>query len=339
MSGLMSLRKTPGFVSVGVAIAGNGFVTILKLIAAVVSGSSVMFSEAIHSLADTTNQVLLLVGLRQSLRKADDKHEYGYGNERFFWALISACGIFFLGAGITVVHSIEALLHPEEVVFSPLVFGVLLVSLIVETYTLIVAIREIKRHFPDLSWAERFHDADSATVAVLLEDSVAVLGVAVAAGSIGLAYFTGNPVWDALGSLVVALLLAFVAVFLIIRNREYLLGRALPEETREEVIELLNKEPSIERVIDFKSSALAFGIYRIKCEVEFNGTSLLKEAYRGQSMREQYDEIDGDFEEFKKFNAYFADRIPRIMGKKVDEIEAKIRKKFPMIWHIDIEIN
>ncbi|MBY0539033.1 cation diffusion facilitator family transporter [Patescibacteria group bacterium] len=335
----MSLRKTQGFVSVGVAIAGNGFVTILKFIAATVSGSSVMFSEAIHSLADTTNQVLLLVGLNQSLRKADDKHEYGYGTERFFWALISACGIFFLGAGITLVHSVEALLHPEEVVFSPLVFGVLLIALVVEAYTLVVAVKEIKRHFPGLSWAERLQEADSATLAVLLEDSVAVLGVMVAAGSIGLAYYTGNPAWDALGGLVIAVLLAFVAVFLIIRNREYLLGRALSEEIREEVIELLNKEPSIDKVIDFKSSALAFGVYRIKCEVEFNGASLLKEAYRGQTMRDQYDEIDGDFEEFKKFNAYFADRIPRLIGKKVDDIEAKIKKAFPMIRHIDIEIN
>ncbi len=335
----MVLQKTQGFVSVGVAIVGNAFVTVLKFVAASVSGSSAMFSEAIHSLADTSNQVLLLVGLRQSLRKADDKHEYGYGRERFFWALISACGIFFLGAGVTFLHGIEALRHPEEVIFSPLVFGVLLVSLLVEGYTLLVAVREVRKHFPDLSWSEQLQETDTATLAVLLEDSVAVLGVLVATVSIGLAYYTGNSAWDALGSLVVAFLLAFVAVFLIIKNRGYLLGKALPEEIKDEVIRFLNKEPSIEKVIDFKSSALAFGIYRIKCEVEFNGATLLKEAYRGQSMREQFDEIADDFEEFKKFNADFADRIPRIMGKKVDDIEAKIRKKFPMIWHIDIEIN
>ncbi len=101
----------------------------------------------------------------------------------------------------------------------------------------------------------------------------------------------------------------------------------------------LEKEPAIKKVIDFKSSALGLGVYRIKCEVEFNGSALLKKSERGQSMREQYDAISGDFEEFKKFTVEYADRIPRLMGKKVDEIEEKIRARFPMIYHIDIEIN
>lgn len=335
----MPLVNLQGFTSVGVAILGNAFVTLIKFGAAFISGSSALFSEAVHSLADTANQILLLVGLRQSLRKADDKHEYGYGNDRFFWALISACGIFFLGAGVTLFHSIEALLHPTEVVFSPLVFLVLVVSFVIEMYTLFVAVREIQRHFPDLSWEERLREADTATLAVLLEDSVAVVGVLVAGSAITLSYLTGNSMWDALGSIIISILLAFVAVVLIIKNREYLLGRALSEEVREDVIALLEKDPAIERVIDFKSSALGFGVYRIKCEVEFNGPALHKESYRGQSMREQFDEVTDDFEEFKKFSVEYADRIPRLIGKKVDEIEARIKKQFPMIRHIDIEIN
>ena len=335
----MSLRATRGFVSVFVAILGNAFVTVIKFIAASVSGSSAMFSEAVHSLADTLNQVLLLVGLRQSLKKADDRHEYGYGNERFLWALISACGIFFVGAGVTFFNGLEAFREPKQVEFSLLIFAVLAVSFVVEAYTLGVAVREIKRHFPDLGWKERLQKADSATLGVLFEDSVAVLGVVIVTLCLTLSYYTQNPIWDALGSLVVSLLLAFVAVFLVIKNRAYLLGKSLSDEIREEVVAFLEKEPAIKKVIDFKSSALGLGVYRIKCEVEFNGSALLKKSNRGQSLREQYDSVSGDFEEFKKFTVEYADRIPRLMGKKVDEIEAKIRVRFPMIHHIDIEIN
>ncbi|MDP2648499.1 MAG: cation transporter, partial [bacterium] len=96
----MELRQTAGFVPVALAIAGNAFVTVIKFAAALASGSSVMLSEAVHSTADTLNQVLLLIGLRRSLKKPDEEFEYGYGNERFFWALISACGVFFVGAGV-----------------------------------------------------------------------------------------------------------------------------------------------------------------------------------------------------------------------------------------------
>lgn len=335
----MPVQKTPGYISVVVAIAGNTFVTIIKFIAAFVSGSSVMFSEAIHSFADTSNQILLLIGIQRSQKKADLRHEYGYGNERFFWALISACGIFFVGAGVTFVHGIETLAHPGDVNFSPLVFIVLAVSFIIEAYTLSVAIREIKRHFPTLSWKERLEQADSATLAVLLEDSIAVFGVLVAAGSIALSYYTENPVWDVAGSFIIAALLAFVAVFLVVKNRSYLLGKALSDEIREEVIAFMEAEPAIEKVINFKSSALGLGVYRIKCEVEFNGPTLLKKSFRGQSLRSQYEKVTGDFEEFKKFSVEYADRIPRLIGKKVDDIEMKIREKFPMIYEIDIEIN
>src|SRR4051812_17270610 len=97
----MALQHTQGFLPVAAAIGGNLFVTVIKFFAASLSGSSSMLSEAIHSLADTINQILLLIGLGRSTKKADVDFEYGYGNERFFWALISACGVLFVGAGVT----------------------------------------------------------------------------------------------------------------------------------------------------------------------------------------------------------------------------------------------
>src|SRR4051812_12294498 len=114
----MSIRQTSGFIPTITALASNVLVTASKFLAASVSGSSVMFSEAVHSTADTVNQVLLLIGVQRSLKKADDHFEYGYGNERFFWALISACGVFFLGAGFTAYRGFLFLIHPQHIEFN-----------------------------------------------------------------------------------------------------------------------------------------------------------------------------------------------------------------------------
>ncbi|TAJ15994.1 cation diffusion facilitator family transporter [Patescibacteria group bacterium] len=335
----MPLKETHGFTPVIFAIFGNGFVTIIKFVAAFASGSSSMLSEAVHSVADTLNQIFLLVGLKKSLKKADSQFEYGYGNERFFWGLVSALGIFFIGAGITAYNGLSSLAHPEHIDFSPILFITLAVAFLVELFTLRVAYQELVRNFPNMSFRERIRESDSATLAVLLEDSVAILGVIVASVSILLSYYLNNPLWDAIGSLIIASLLASVAIALVVKNRSYLLGRAMPDELRAEVIAYLKTEPSIEKIIDFKSSTLGLGMYRIKCEVEFNGGALLREAHRGDDMRNQFEEVNNDFEEFKKFLAEYSDRIPRLMGKRIDKIEKEIRERFPSIKNIDIEIN
>ncbi|RJQ34315.1 cation diffusion facilitator family transporter [Candidatus Parcubacteria bacterium] len=335
----MALQSTQGFWPVAAAIGGNFFVMVIKFFAAVSSGSSSMLSEAVHSLADTVNQILLLIGLGRSIKKADESFEYGYGNERFFWALISACGVLFVGAGVTLYNGISALTKPHEVEFSALVFGVLLVSFVIESYTFFVAARALKKDFPRANWSERLSRADPSTLSVYLEDAVAVLGIVVASASITLSYYTGNAIWDAVGSVLIAILLGAIAITLIVKNRSYLIGRAMPEELQEEVIELLRVEPAIEKVIDFKSVTVGFGVYRIKCEVEFNGSALLREAYRDKALRAEYEEVHGDFEAFKRFCADYADRIPRLIGKKIDDIEAHIKKLHAGIRHIDIEIN
>ena len=335
----MEARQTAGQIPVAAAVVGNALVTLIKAVAAFASGSSVMFSEAVHSLADTLNQILLLIGVRRSFKKPDIDFGYGYGNERFFWALLSACGIFFIGAGVTLYNGISSLIRPEPIEIHALVFIVLGASFIIEMFTFWIAIHGLKKSYPDATWRKRLRPADPATVAVYFEDGVELVGVAVAAASIGASYYTGNTIWDGLGSIVIGLLLAATAVILITKNRSYLLGRSIPEEEREEIIAALVAEPSIERVIDFKSTVLGVGVYRIKCEVEFNGPALFKEAYQRTALKEQYNEVKNDYEAFKRFCVDYADRIPRLMGKKIDEIETMLKKRFPAVAHIDIEIN
>ncbi len=335
----MPLKNITGFWPVAIALGGNIFIAVIKFVAAAASGSSVMFSEAVHSVADTLNQFFLLVGIRRSVMKPSAQFEYGYGNERFFWALVSACGVLFVGAGITGYRGFLSLASPAHVEVTPLVIFVLLISLAIEGYTFSVAAKELEKAMPEDNWWKRVRRADPSTLAVVLEDGIAVLGVIVALLSLGLAYYTGQGIWDALGSLAIAALLGFAAITLILKNRLYLIGQSMPAMMREEVITLVEADPAIEKVIDFKSSTLGLGSYRIKCEVEFNGPALLRDAYREDGMREEFDDVDGDFEEFKKFLSDYADRIPRLIGKRIDLIETAIRKRFPSIRNIDIEIN
>ena len=335
----MSLTKTTGFLPVLSALLGNILVTIIKLIAAFLSGSSTMFSESIHSFADTFNQVLLMIGINRSTKKADEEFIYGYGHERFFWAIISACGIFFIGAGVTIYRGILFLMEPKELEIGWITFFVLAVSFVIEATTFYIALREIRSKYPTLSWSERLRVGDPSTQAVLFEDGLATLGVIIATASLILTNITGNQTWDAVGSIIIGVLLGIMAVILIIKNRGYLIGMSMPEEMQDVIIDMLNAEPAIEKVLDFKSTTMDVGVYRIKCEIEFNGYVLLKEIYKTNSLRDQYDEVKDDYEEFKKFCVDYADRIPRLVGKKIDDIETKLKKEYPGIKYIDIEIN
>ena len=334
------LDNTPrGFFPVITALSGNFILMLVKFFGFFVSGSAAMFSEAIHSLADTMNQALLLVGIKRSEKKADDEHSYGYGHERFIWSLISACGVFFLGAGITIYKGISTLLHPVELVLSPLIFSILILALVTEIFTFYVAYRELKKHSRGLSFQRTLKEGDPVTIAVLYEDGIAILGVLIALIGITFSYFTGTHYGDAISSVIIGCMLAYVAVMLINKNRDLLTGKSIPDDMKESIIEMMEAEPSIEKVIDFKSTYLNIGEYLIKCEVEFNGSALLKEIREAGNLRDDFEIARENFPEFVRFCSDFTDRIPRIIGTKIDEIEKKIQTDFPEVKHIDIEIN
>lgn len=331
-------HKTQGNRSVIAALFGNIIVTIMKTIVAFFSGSASMFAESIHSFADTLNQSLLLVGLKRSKRPADETRGYGYGIERFFWSLISACGILFIGAGVTIYHSINSLIHYSNVQdFSYFSILVLCLAFIIEGITLLIAIKELKgqRKFS----REIFIDADPVTLAVVYEDSAAILGVIVALSAQFLMYFTGNNIYDSIGGIIVGLILGFLAILLIVRNHQYIIGKSLDEKVTEEIIELLLEDPCIEHVSEFKSVAIDINKYRIYTTVEWNGSPLYEEIYEAGDLKEEFDNIKNDFKEFTKLMFKTTDRIPRLVGNHIDKIEKKIRDKFPQVAYVDIEIN
>ncbi len=336
----MHSHNVQGKKSVIAALSGNVFVTAIKTVAALFSGSASMFAESVHSIADTLNQSLLLIGLKRSKRPADTSRGYGYGIERFFWSLISACGILFIGAGVSVYHSIDSLIRHESSVvynFNYFSIAVLCVSFIVESVTLFIAYKEI---LGDREFSMKiFADADPVTLAVVYEDGAAVIGVLVALFAQFLIYYTGNDIYDAVGGIIIGLILGVLAVILIKKNHLYIIGKSLDKKESEEIVEFLLEDPCIENVSEFKSVAVDVNKYRIYTTVEWNGTPLYEEIYEAGDLKEEFENIKNDFGKFTKLMFKTTDRIPRLIGRRIDEIEKRIIKRFPFISYVDIEIN
>lgn len=332
-------KNATGYLPVLAAFSGNFLIVILKFIGFIFSGSGALFSETIHSFADAANQFLLLVGVKRSTKEANLEFSYGYGRERFFWSLVSACGIFFIGAGVTVYHGVASLFLEKEISVNWMTFAILIISFIVEGGTLILAFRELRHSNQNMKFREIMKNGNPTTLAVLYEDGVAVLGVLIAFFSIWLTHITGNHYWDSIGSIIIGVLLGVVAIVLINKNREYLIGKTIPKKTQKRIIKILENDPSIEKVIDFKSTILDVGKYRIKCEVEFNGPSLIRDIFPEGFLKEEYEFIKEDYEDFLKFCVDYLDKVPRMIGNKINEIEKKIEDEIAEVKHIDIEIN
>jgi zinc transporter 9 len=130
-----------------------------------------------------------------------------------------------------------------------------------------------------------------------------------------------------------------MAIILIIKNRAFLLGKAIPAKLRKEIIELIESDPIIDKVLDFKSSILDVDVYHIKCEIECNGTAMMKELGKNNYFRNEYEDIKDDYQDFLSFCVDFTGRLPRLLGTRIDEIELHIKEKFPQVRHIDLEIN
>lgn len=323
--------------SVIAAVAGNSLVMVAKFVAFSMTGSGALFSEAIHTLADVLNQILLLVGIVRSEKVADDFYQYGYGKERFVWALVSAVGIFFLGCGVTLYHGISGLVTPHVVHDYSWAIAVLLFALVVEGAVLILAFRQLKvasEGAPFLNFLRE--EADPAAVAVLLEDSAAVLGVLIALLAILLTELTGEAYWDSLGSIAIAMLLGAIAVWLVKRNRQLLVGKAVPAATEAEIRKVLMKRKSVDKIVEFKGRVIDTDTYDVLIEVDFDGEEFAD--MLEDKLRAEWASIE-EWEHFRAFAVRYADDVLDLVGEQVDEIEDEIRSVVPRVKHIDVEPN
>ena len=213
------------------ALAGNSLIAVTKFFAAAYTGSSAMFSEAIHSLVDTGNQGLLLFGMRQAARPADSTHPFGYGKEVYFWAFVVAILIFALGAGISVYEGISKLRDPHPVTGVYINYTVLGLAMLFEGGAWWVAFRAFRGSKGKAGYIEAVRRSKDPTIfTVLFEDSAAMLGLIIAFAGIGLAQWTGVAMFDALASIGIGLVLAITAAFLAYECKGLLIGEAAAPE-------------------------------------------------------------------------------------------------------------
>ena len=308
-------KEAHGMRSVVNAMALNTCISIAKFIAFFSTGSAAMFSEAVHSAADTANQGLLLVGIKRSLKGETEQHCYGHGQERFYWALVSACGIFFVGAGITIYHGIHALILGETAENGLVNILVLAGSTVAEFRSFAVALSESHEGNPDKTIWQSIKSGDPTILAVLWEDGVAIVGNIIALLCIALAKITGLAWLDSICSIIIGLLLAGVAIKLANINRVYLIEKAMPVELRNKLKRILGAFESILLVEEIKSSAMDTSAYRVKCKVIFNGTFLEKE----------HQDIP-------------LHMSPGIIRDEIEKIKDTIRDEMPEICYLTIEI-
>jgi len=219
------MAKSGTVTAVWAALAGNLMVAAAKFVAAAISGSAAMLSEAVHSLVDTINELLLLYGIARSQRPADRLHPLGYARELYFWSFVVALLIFGLGAGVSAYQGIHRLLQPQPIERPSLIFAVLAASLLFEGISWVVGTRAFRATKPDLGWWEAFRRSkDPPAFIVVFEDSAAVLGIMAAAAGTTAAIVTGDSRWDGYASLLIALILAGVAALLARESKALLIG-------------------------------------------------------------------------------------------------------------------
>ncbi len=240
------------------AFLANLGIAVAKSWAAWLTGSGSMLAEAIHSYADTGNQVLLYLGLRQSQKPPDAKHPLGYGKLSYFWSFVVAILLFSVGGLFSIYEGFHKLAAPEPLSQLWVALLVLGIAIVLETFSLLGCLREIRQvrgQRPFREWLK--HTRNSALVVVLGEDIAALLGLLLAFVFLTIASLTGDTVFDAIGSICIGVILVVISVFLSLRVRSLLVGQSADPEIDAVIQKIINEEPDVERV--FNTITMQFG--------------------------------------------------------------------------------
>lgn len=306
------------------AIAANATVTVAKFVGWLFSMSPSMLSESIHSLADTINQILLLIGIKQSKQGPTALFPWGQGQARYLWNLISAMGVFFLGCGFTLYHALSALFNEQEPLTSrqfQIAVLILILSFFIELWSLWVAHKELKHKISADKggfWHYLFHGDDPTGVGVLFEDFVACVGIIVALIGLCISELTGNHIFDIIAAIIISLMLGAMAIILSKVNGRLLLGRATSPKREEEILNFLHSVPSIKKVVSFRTEVLGSNLLRVSMEVDFNSHELYKGMDPSNSSPKLW---------IKK------------VGSEINKIEQLVQNEFAEVVAIAIEVN
>ena len=271
------------------AMVANGGIAIAKFIAYLVTGSASMLAESIHSAADTSNQGLLILGGRRARKIEDDEHQFGYGRERYFWAFVVAMVLFALGGVFSIFEGIEKIRDPHELESLGWAVGVLIFGIVLEGFSFRTAIVESKKVKGDRTWWQFIRTSRSPELpVVLLEDAGAQVGMVLALVGVGLAAWTGNPVWDGIGTLSIGVLLLVIAITLTVEMQSLLIGEAATDANVRMIKSLVEASPHVNRIIELKTQHIGPEEILVAGKIEFDA------ALSSVAISQAIDQIESD---------------------------------------------
>lgn len=231
------------------ALIGNSLISVTKFFAASITGSAAMLSEGIHSLVDTGNQILLLYGLKQAAKPADDNFPFGHGKEIYFWSFVVAILIFSVGSGISIYEGVNHIYHPSELHDPTINYIVLGLAILFESAAFAFALKEFNKVRGHLGYIEAVHNGkDPSLFVVLFEDFAALLGLVVALIGITLAQITQNPMWDGMASVAIGVILGLTAIWLAYETKSLLIGEGANPKIVNNIKQIAAKYDGIEQV-------------------------------------------------------------------------------------------
>lgn len=263
------MAKQDSSKTVFLALSVNFFIGLIKSFVAFITNSSAMFSEAIHSFVDSFNQFLLWFGIKQSKKDNRKIYPLGRGKEEYFWTLVVAVLIFTVGGLVSLEHGIEALSHPKKLENLAISISILSISIILETYVLIKAVKKLRDGKKNKSIMKLLKKSnDGPLIAIVVEDFAATLGLIIALIGTLISYFTNNPIYDAISSILIGILLMVSGLFLGYEMKHLITGEAISSDLYIELKSALQKNKEIISVMTIKT--ISIGAEKYLCIVELN---------------------------------------------------------------------
>jgi len=260
------------------ALLANLGIAIAKFIGFLVSGSSSMLAESVHSLADTGNQGLLLLGGRKSRKRADESHPFGYGRERYVYAFVVSIILFSVGGVFSIYEGVEKIQHPHELEAPIVPLVILLVAMVLEGFSLRTAIGESNHVRGKQGWISFIRHAKAPELpVVLLEDVAALTGLVFAFAGVGLSVLTGDAIFDAVGTLAIGVLLVLVAIILGIETKSLLVGEGANAGDADKIRDAINSHPEVEALIHIKTLYLGPDELLVAAKLAFARASKLSD--------------------------------------------------------------
>jgi len=294
------------------ALAGNCLIAITKTIASLMTGSSAMLSEAIHSVADTGNQILLLYGLRRAKMPADNDFPFGHGKEIYFWSFVVAIVLFSGGAGLSVYKGIDHLLSPVPVKHSYVNYLVIGLAFIFEGISWYIALKEFAKLKGPWSYFQAVHRGkDPSLFVVLLEDSAAIIGLVVAFVGILLSQITGRPSYDAIAAVIIGLILAGTAILLASETKSMLIGESANKEVVQGIRDIADSSKEIKQVNEVLTMHMGPDFILVNISVDFVDPILATEvevtvAALDRAIKRAYPKVQRIFVEVETWRAKVA---------------------------------